>query len=126
MTVNPNDTQTNELGLSFGGIIPDTSDHPDGDYHLSEPVQAPEGEYSLTDSDSPFAPKLGEVADRKIAKIQFALGNDAPDKAVMQNYLATGQEGTLRQIITDQENSKDAQAKLDIVHTVCEQWVYCQ
>lgn len=117
MSVNPNDTQTNELGLSFGGIIPDTSDHPDGDYRLAEPVHVPEGEYSLTDADSPYTPKMGEVADRKIAKMQFALGNDAPDKAVMQNYLATGQEGTLRRIIADQEDSKDRQAKLDIVHT---------
>ena len=114
-------------GTTFGGSNPEfhiepTNGNNNGQYNLEEDTPSSNynvGEtYNLEGQTGVIPPKVGAIADQRIAKIQFAYGQDAPDPNVMRNMLSTGREDQIRQQMSDLENSKDTDAKISAIKSV--------
>lgn len=114
-------------GTTFGGSNPEfhiepTNGNDNGQYNLEEDTPSSNynvGEtYNLEGQTGVIPPKVGAIADQRIAKIQFAYGQDAPDPNVMRNMLSTGREDQIRQQMSDLENSKDTDAKISAIKSV--------
>lgn len=106
-------------GITFGGMEPELPPTEQGQFSLQEPAPAGPsnvGEtFSLNGVDTAFPPKSGPIADQKIAKVQFAFGEDAPKPEVMANQLATGREDQIREQLARSEDAKDLDTKIAVV-----------
>lgn len=114
-------TEPDAGSLTFGGMIPTDQPLESGSASLEDPVQPPE-KFSIIDDDSKPA-LLGEVNRQRTAKIQFALGADAPSPDVISHALSTGNEASLREGAAAQKDAKDQADKVDYIKQVAAQGI---
>lgn len=113
----PKPQEPDATSLTFGGIVPHDQALPEGSLSLEEP--APEVEkLSLVDKGIGRPALLGEANQQRTAKIQFALGADAPSSEVISHSLSTGDEATLREGAAAQKDAKDQDEKVNLIKQV--------
>lgn len=100
--------------LTFAGMVP--SEKPlatDGALSLEEP-EPQQPKLSIVDPGERPA-VLGGANDQRTAKIQFALGEQAPAREIVSNALATGQEDDLRTATAAQKDAQDQADKINVI-----------
>ena len=108
--------------LTFGGMLPTEQALPSGNASIEEPVAAPE-KLSIIDNGLDRPPLLGPVNEQRTAKIQFALGADAPPPEIVSHALATGDEKTLREGAAANKDAKDQADRVNYIKQVAAQGI---
>lgn len=110
------ESQLEEPGMTFAGTLPNPAPAVQGTLSLEDP-EAPPEKLSIIDAESQTPALTGEEKERKATKIQFALGDKAPDRGTLLTALGAGDEASLRRAYAAEKDARDKADAYNIVRS---------